>query len=82
MAVWGNLAIVALNVLLKLLPSIFANAAKRAEYERLVKASIYIWEKRTGRAVKLRQDHREVDEKLEGKWRERWGGGSPRPPSS
>lgn len=69
---WSNLALFGLKILLELLPVFFKNSAKKAEYERLIKSSIYVWEKRTGRAAKLREEHRKVDDKLNEKWRERW----------
>lgn len=77
---WGNLAILGLKLLLQFIPMIFARSAQKEEYERLVKASIYVWEKRTGRAAKLRKDHRRTDEKLDEEWAKKWGTPAPTAP--
>lgn len=73
MALWGNIALFGLKMILQLIPIFFSRSAQKAEYERLVKASIYIWEKRVGTATKLRKDHQRTDELVEKKWKERWG---------
>ena len=69
----AKIMLVLLNIALELIPILLKQSKKKEQYERLIKASIYIWEKRTGVAPKLRKDHRKIDEKLNEKWKEKWG---------
>jgi hypothetical protein len=69
---WADIMLFVLKISLQLLPVFFGKSKKKAEYERLVKASISTWEKRTGRSAKLREEHRKVDEKLNEKHKEKW----------
>ena len=68
----NGLAVIALKLVLQLIPVFLGRSAKRSEYERMVKSSIRVWEKRAASSSKLRQDHQKVDEELDKKAQEKW----------
>lgn len=72
----ASIMVLILRGALQLLPIFFGKSAKREEYERLVKESIKVWEQQAGRSAKVRNDHQQVSDELDEKWREKWGDGS------